>query len=433
MNLFETGAEENRDEPLAFKMRPKTLDGFIGHVEVVGEEGFLKASLENGKIPSLILWGPPGSGKTTLAMIISNYIEAEFIPLSAVSSGIKDVKAVVEQAKMNLMSGKKTILFLDEIHRFNKSQQDAFLPHVENGTITLIGATTENPSFEVNSALISRTKVIQLKALKSENVERIINRALKDKEKGLGKKNVVYKSDAIEMIDALANGDARNALNIVEMIDVVKASENYEVSGDDIRKILKKNVFMYDKSGDEHYHLISAFIKSMRGSSVDGAIYWATRMLESGEDPRYIARRMIVFAGEDIGTANPNALSIAVAAREAYHVLGSPEGEIPLMSAVAYLATSPKSNAAYSAYRNAQSDIKSHRDVPVPEHLRNAPTSLMKDLGYGKGYKYAHDYEGSFVEQQYLPDILKEKQYYLPSENGCEKEIKERLKKWRKD
>jgi putative ATPase len=436
MDLFDSGEEKTVTagyKPLAFRMRPRNLQEFVGQEQAVGEHGYLKNFLDQGKIPSIIFWGPPGTGKTTLAMIIAGYINADFIPISAVTSGIKEVKEVVERAKLDRNRGRKTILFIDEIHRFNKSQQDAFLPHVENGTIILIGATTENPSFEVNSALLSRTRVITLKPLGAEDIKKIIIQAVTDPERGLGKKKITIAEESFGVFDLLSNGDARIALNILEMIDNVKASDEYDITPEDISSVMEKNTHFYDKSGEEHYNIISALHKSLRDSDPDAGAYWCARMLASGEEPLYVIRRMIRFASEDIGNADPHALLVAMAARDSYDFLGSPEGELAIVQAAIYLATAPKSNAVYMAYNNIQADLKQFKDEPVPMHLRNAPTGLMKDMGYGKGYKYAHDYEGNFVEQDHMPDRLKGKRYYFPTENGLESEIKERLKKWKKE
>ncbi len=434
MDLFDS--EEIKTEkgatPLAYRMRPVTLEGFVGQSHAVGGKSFLRKSLKEGKIPSLIFWGPPGSGKTTLAVIIANYIKAEFISLSAVSSGIKDVKEVIEKAGLNLKKGKKTLLFIDEIHRFNKAQQDAFLPCVEDGTIVLIGATTENPSFEVNSALLSRAKVIKLDPLTGDEIEDILKRAILDKERGLGNKKIKLKEDALAVLDVVSNGDARIALNILEMIDTMKASDDYEITQEDVKTVVQKKTFFYDKDGEEHYNIISALHQSLRDSDPDAALYWMARMLESGEEPLYIARRMVRFASEDIGNADTNAMHVALAAKDAFDFLGHPEGELALAQACVYLATAPKSNAVYTALSAAQDDARNFRDEPVPLHIRNAVTGLMKDFGYGKGYKYAHNYEGNIVAQDHMPEKLKGRVYYRPTENGMEKAIKERLDAWRK-
>ncbi len=353
--------------------------------------------------------------------------------LSAVSSGVKDIKNVVERGILNLKNNKKTILFVDEIHRFNKSQQDSFLPYVEDGTIILIGATTENPSFEVISALLSRTKVITLKALTDEDIKAIIDAAILDRERGLGNKKIKIANDAYLYISSVGNGDARVALNIIEMIDALKAKNEYEVSAEDVKQVVERKTFLYDKAGEEHYNLISALHKSLRDSDPDAALYWMTRMIDAGEDPLYIARRMVRFASEDIGNADPGALRMALSAKEAFDFLGHPEGELALAQACLYLACAPKSNAAYAAFGEAEDDVRNFRDEPVPLHIRNAPTKLMKDLGYGEGYKYAHNYEGNFVEQEHMPDKLKGRVYYRPTDNGIEAKIKERLEKWRKN
>ncbi|PKL90473.1 MAG: AAA family ATPase [Candidatus Goldiibacteriota bacterium HGW-Goldbacteria-1] len=430
-DLFSAGTpEKDKYRPLAYRMRPANLDEFSGQEQAVGKKGYLRGFLEKGSIPSIIFWGPPGTGKTTLAMIIAKHINAEFIPLSAVNSGTKEVKEVLEKARLNHARGKKTIMFIDEIHRFNKSQQDGFLPHVENGTIILIGATTENPSFEVNSALLSRARVITLKPLEEEDIRQIVLRAVNDKERGLGKRKIGIHDDAFKVFDLLSNGDARTALNILEMIDNMKTQESYEITVDDIKEVTEKNTHFYDKGGEEHYNIISALHKSMRDSDPDAAAYWAARMMESGDAPLYVSRRIIRFASEDIGNADTNALVVALAAKESYDFLGSPEGELAIIQSAVYMATAPKSNAVYMAHNLVKEDLKNFRDDPVPMHIRNAPTKLMKELGYGKGYKYAHDYEGHYVKQDHLPDRLKGKKYYEPTDNGAEAQIKERMKKW---
>ena len=434
-DLFSSGNKVKNKEipPLAYRMRPKTLDEFVGQDYAVGNGSFLKKALEKGKAPSLILWGPPGSGKTTLASIIAAYIKAEFISLSAVTSGIKEVKTVIEKAKLNLRSGRKTILFVDEIHRFNKAQQDGFLPHVENGTIIFIGATTENPSFEVVSALLSRVRVIKLEPLSDRDIERIVSKALNDKEKGLGQKEIDITGKAMNALNVLSNGDARVALNLLEMVDSVKKEKKYEITIKDIKSVAEKKTFIYDKNGEEHYNLISALHKSLRDSDPDGGLYWLVRMLDAGEDPLFIARRLIRFASEDVGNADPGALAVAINAKESYDFLGPPEGELALAQAAVYLACAPKSNSVYRAHSAALDDVRNTRDEPVPMHIRNAPTSLMKDMGYGRGYKYAHNYKGNYVKQEHLPDRLEGKKYYFPGGSGKEKDIKERLERWRKE
>ncbi|MCE5299280.1 MAG: replication-associated recombination protein A [Spirochaetia bacterium] len=434
MDLFdsEEPVKNSEKQPLAYRMRPRNLDEFMGQEQAVGEKGFLRQMLAQGKIPSLIFWGPPGTGKTTLAMIIANHIKADFVVLSAVSSGVKEIKAVVDRAKLALRSGRKTILFVDEIHRFNKSQQDAFLPFVEDGTLVLIGATTENPSFELNSALLSRARVVVLKPLELTDLKKIIAAALTDAERGLGSRKITITDEAVAMLDSVSNGDARIVLNIIEMIDVLKQDEVYEIGAEDIKQAASKKTFLYDRAGEEHYNLISALHKSLRDSDPDAALYWAVRMMEAGEDPLYVARRIIRFASEDIGNADPMALLVANAARDSYDFLGSPEGELAIAQAVIYLACAPKSNAAYTAYSAVKADVHETKDEPVPMNIRNAPTKLMKGLGYGQGYKYAHDYEGNYVDQQHLPDKIKDRKYYYPTSNGLEKTIKERLEQWKK-
>jgi len=421
--------------PLADRMRPRALEEFIGQAHLVGESKVLRVALEQGEVPSLILWGPPGTGKTSLAILIAGHVRAAFIPFSAVTSGIKEIREVIAEADRRLRgAGQRTILFVDEIHRFNKAQQDAFLPHVERGTITLIGATTENPSFEVIAPLLSRTKVLVLHPLSEAEIRLILDRALKDPDQGLGKNSLQVAEDALAAIARWANGDARAALNLLDLsARLAEASaEPGVISLPIIQEAAQRRSLLYDKAGEEHFNLISALHKSLRDSDPDGALYWLARMLASGEDPLYIARRLIRFASEDIGNADPQALSLAVAAKEAYHFLGTPEGELALAQCVTYLATAPKSNAVYVAFNEAQADVASAPAEPVPLHIRNAPTPLMKDLGYGEGYKYAHDYQDAQLEQDHLPASLRGRVYYRPTDRGLEAEIQKRLAAWRR-
>jgi len=425
-----------REAPLADRMRPRTLDEFVGQDQLLGQGKVLRQAIESDHLPSMILWGPPGSGKTTLAMIIASTTGAQFLAFSAVLSGVKEIKEVIQEADEEWRHNKRrTILFVDEIHRFNKAQQDAFLPHVERGTIILIGATTENPSFEVISPLLSRTKVFTLQSLKEEEIELILNRALTDKDRGLDKYQTAIEPEVIKGICQLANGDARAALNTLEMLVLTTSPDKEgirQIKKEDLKEILQRKAYLYDKSGEEHYNLISALHKSLRGSDADAALYWLGRMLEAGEDPLYIARRMIRFASEDVGMADPQALQVAVAAQQAFHFVGLPEGDLALAQAAVYLATAPKSNALYTAFQRVQRDVRETENMPVPLHIRNAPTKLMEDLGYGKDYKYPHDYPDHFVEEEYLPENLKGRTYYHPAEQGFEKEIKRRLEYWRR-
>jgi putative ATPase len=447
MTLFDLGkleAEEDKvsagdegllhDAPLAARVRPRSFAEFVGQEHLVGEGRVLRKSIEADQIPSMILWGPPGSGKTTLAYVVANVTKSHFSPLSAVSAGVADLRRIVNEAKRRRkLSGQRTILFIDEIHRFNKSQQDAILPYVENGIVTFIGATTENPSFEVISALLSRCRVFTLNPLTDEQVRLIVERAIKDEERGLGKFKVELPEDALVHLVVMSNGDARVALNALEMATRATAPEaggNRQLSLETIEEALQRRALLYDKSGEQHYDLISALHKSLRGSDPDAALYWLGRMLEAGEDPLYVARRLVRFASEDVGMADPQALVVAVAAQQAVHFLGMPEGNLALAEAVIYLASAPKSNSLYEAYSKVQQDVEHSRNEPVPLHLRNPVTKLMRGLGYGKGYKYAHDYPGHFVEQQNLPDLLKGKRYYSPSDQGYEKEVRARLKAW---
>ena len=437
MELFPRESPPSRKAaPLADRMRPRTIEEFVGQTHLLGEGKVLRVALGQGEVPSMILWGPPGTGKTSLAMLIASHVKATFTPFSAVTSSIKEIKEVIGEADRRLRgAGQRTMLFVDEIHRFNKAQQDAFLPHVERGTITLIGATTENPSFEVIAPLLSRTKVLALNPLSEEEIRLIVERAGKDPDRGLGKSRLRVAEDAMGAIVRWANGDARAALNLLELsARLAEASEERGfVTLAIAQEAAQQRSLLYDKAGEEHYNLISALHKSLRGSNPDAALYWLARMLASGEDPLYLARRLVRFASEDIGNADPHALPLAVAAKEAYHFLGSPEGELALAQCVIYLATAPKSNAVYVAFGEAQTDVASAPAEPVPLHIRNAPTALMKELHYGEGYKYTHDYEGAHVEQDYLPESLKGRVYYRPTDRGLEAEIGKRLAAWRRN
>jgi putative ATPase len=442
-DIFDHHARKAADplRPLAERMRPRNLDEFFGQQDVVGEGSLLRHAISGDRIFSMILWGPPGCGKTTLARIVARETRCHFVHFSAVLSGVKDIRAVIDIATdQQRLYRKKTILFVDEIHRFNKSQQDAFLPHVESGLITLIGATTENPSFEVIPALMSRCRVVVLKMLSAEDLEAIVEYALTDTERGLGKTGLRLSPDAVSCLVRMADGDGRSVLNNLEVAvslaptetDVSGAVIHRELTVRDIEAAIQKKALLYDKSGEEHYNLISAFHKSLRGSDPDASIYWLERMLASGEDPIYVARRMVRFASEDIGNADPYALDIALRATEAFRMLGHPEGELALAQAAVYLATAPKSNSVYAAMGKIKKAIGESGALPVPFHIRNAPTRLMKDLGYGDGYQYAHDFQDAFVAQEHLPEPLQNKRFYLPSNRGYEKTIRERMEYWRK-
>ncbi len=431
MELFESNRESNNlDSPLADRMRPITLDQLAGQEHITKKGELLQRAIENDNLFSIILWGPPGCGKTTIATIIANATKADFIHISAVLSSVKDVREIIKNAEeKRKLFKKRTILFVDEIHRFNKAQQDAFLHHVENGVITLVGATTENPSFEVIPALVSRCRVLSLKALDSESIKMILNCALNDKERGLGSKNIRFSDDAIDHIANLSEGDARVALSSLESISVHCSGKSL-VSIEDVELGLQKKAIRYDKSGEEHFNLISAFIKSMRGSDPDAAIYWLARMIEGGEDPIYTIRRMVRFATEDIGIADPGALTVALNAMASFRFLGHPEGDEALFQAAIYLATAPKSNAVYTAAKKVKATIKQTGYLPVPLHIRNAPTGLMKDMGYGKGYKYSHDYKDGYTLQEYLPDEIVNERFYSPTDRGYESVVKKRLESW---
>lgn len=429
--------ENSRSEPLAARLRPRDLSEFCGQKHLLGEGKVLRRLIESDGIGSMIFWGPPGVGKTTLARIIANRTKAKFIDFSAVTSGIKEIKQVMEEAEKGRVFGEKTILFVDEIHRFNKAQQDAFLPYVERGSIILIGATTENPSFEVNGALLSRCKVFVLQALSAEELVGLLHRALTD-ERGFGDQKVEISDELVGAIANFANGDARAALSTLEMAVLNGDTEGDKtvVTREIVEQCISQKSLLYDKNGEEHYNLISALHKSMRNSDPDAAVYWLARMLEAGEDPLYVARRITRFASEDVGLADPRALEIAVAAYQACHLIGMPECSVHLTEAVVYLSLAPKSNALYMAYERAKKDALSMLAEPVPLVLRNAPTRLMKELDYGKGYQYAHDTREKLTDMQCLPDSLKGKEYYFPTEEGTEARFGERLtaiKKWKKE
>ena len=430
--------EKRNTEPLASRMRPNNIDEVVGQKHLIGEGKILRKMIESDNISSMIFWGPPGVGKTTLARIIAKHTKSEFITFSAVTSGIKEIKKVMEDADNNRRLGVRTIVFVDEIHRFNKAQQDAFLPFVEKGAIVLIGATTENPSFEVNNALLSRCRVFVLKELSKEDIIELLKRAIKDR-RGFGNEKVVIQEEDINLIADFANGDARSALTILDMIILngdVEKDGTIVVSQDIIKDCLTKKTLMYDKNGEEHYNIISALHKSMRNSDPDAAVYWLSRMLEGGEDPLYVARRIVRFASEDIGLADTNALNVAINVYQACHFLGMPECNVHLTEAVIYMSIAPKSNACYTAYGLASSDAIKMLAEPVPLIIRNAPTKLMQELNYGKGYQYAHDTTDKLTTMQCLPDSLKEKVYYRPTTQGNESKFKERLdfiKKWKKE
>jgi putative ATPase len=419
--------------PLAERMRPRSLDQIVGQDELVAPGRPLREMIDRDQLQSIILWGPPGTGKTTLARLIADVTRAEFVAFSAVLSGIKEVKEVMAAAEQRRRrTGRRTIVFVDEIHRFNKAQQDAFLPRVESGDIVLIGATTENPSFEVNAALLSRSKVFVLKPLDEDAIVSILQRTLTD-ERGLGKLNPDADADALRAMARFANGDARAALNVLQLTvsAAPQPAGRPKIDRALLEQTLSNKVLLYDKSGEEHYNLMSALHKSMRNSDADASVYWLARMLEAGEDPKYVARRLIRFASEDIGNADPQALAICVAAKDAVHFIGMPEGNTALAQAVLYLATAPKSNAVYMAYNDAADAAKTDFAAPVPLHIRNAPTKLMKQLDYGKGYKYAHDEPDAIANMDCLPENLQGREFYKPTEYGFEKEIRKRLDWWK--
>jgi len=436
MGLFQTipssDNSSDRSRPLADRMRPRTLDEFVGQEHLVAPGKPLRTQIERDDTGSLIFWGPPGTGKTTLAQIIARLTKAEFVEFSAVLTGIKEIKQVMADAERAKQYGTRTIVFIDEIHRFNKAQQDAFLPHVEKGNIRLIGATTENPSFEIISALLSRSRVYVLKPLTEEQIVLLLKRALEDEERGLGAMKLQASNEVLAKIASYSSGDARSAYNVLEVAATLARGRagtevGAEITDEIVHDALQKRVLLYDKAGEEHYNLISALHKSVRNSDPDAALYWLGRMLEAGEDPLYIARRVVRMAVEDIGLADPNALSLCMAARDAVDFIGMPEGNLALAQAVVYLSLAPKSNALYTAYGEVQQDVERTAAEPVPLHLRNAPTGLMKGLGYGQGYQYAHDVENKVADMQCLPDNLRNRTYYHPTNEGVEKRIRDRL------
>ena len=426
----------NPDAPLAARMRPRSLDEFVGQQDLIGEGRVLRKAIDSDRLPSMVLWGPPGTGKTTLARIIAGLTSSHFSPVSAVSSGVADLRRIIAEAASRAKeSGQRTVLFIDEIHRFNKAQQDAILPHVEEGTVTFIGATTENPSFEVISPLLSRARVFPLKSLGEDDLKSIVARALADEERGLAAADAVIEGDALDFLIALGNGDARVTLNALELAIQATdpaASGKRTIQLATLHEVAQRRTLRYDKGGDEHYDTISAFIKSIRGSDPDAAVYWLARMLEAGEDPMFVARRIVILAAEDIGLADPQALSVAIAAQQAAHFIGMPEGFLPLSEATLYLATAPKSNSALTAYGSAKAEVEATANQPVPLHLRNAVTGLGHGMGYGKGYRYAHSFPDHQVEQQHLPEEIAGRRFYIPGKQGYEAEIAERLESWGK-
>src|SRR6185369_7096494 len=437
MSLFQAipGGESQADKsrPLADRMRPRTLDEYVGQEHLIAPGKPLRAQIERDDISSLIFWGPPGTGKTTLAKIIARMTRADFIEFSAVLSGIKEIKQVMADAERARQYGTRTTVFIDEIHRFNKAQQDAFLPYVESGSIRLIGATTENPSFEIISALLSRSRVYVLNPLTEEQIVAILQRALEDEERGLGDQHLKADADSLAKIAAYSSGDARSAYNALDVAaTLAKDAGDRRITSAIVENALQKRILRYDKAGEEHYNLISALHKSVRNSDPDAALYWLARMLEAGEEPLYIARRVVRMAVEDIGLADPNGLNVCMAAKEAVDFIGMPEGNLALAQAVVYLSVAPKSNALYTAYSSVVSDVETTAADPVPLHLRNAPTKLMKDIGYGKGYEYAHDSEEKVTSMECMPDNLRGRRYYHPTDQGVEKRIRERLEEIRK-
>lgn len=423
--------------PLASRLRPRTLDDVVGQEHLLAAGKPLRVAMERGETGSILLWGPPGTGKTTIARLVARHVEGEFVPFSAVTDGIPRIREIVGEAEKRRQLGARTVLFVDEIHRFNRGQQDALLPHVESGLLTLIGATTENPSFEINGALLSRMRVFVLKPLGRDAVEALLTRALADAEHGLGGRGLLLAEEARTMLAEQTDGDARRALTVLEAAALLAEAARGDATGDitilreQVEGALQQRVAVYDKTGEQHFNLISAYHKSMRGSDPQGALYWLARMIEGGEDPLYIARRTVRFASEDVGLADPRALEIAIAARDAYQFLGSPEGELALAEAAVYLATAPKSNRVYLAWKAALDAARATPAAPVPMHIRNAPTKLMKELGYGDGYQYAHEAPEGYLPQDYLPDELSDRAFYVPGSFGFEKEVEKRLAWWR--
>jgi putative ATPase len=433
MDLFEAHRRQQLTSraPLATRMRPRGLDELAGQEHVVGEGTLLRKAIEADRLSSLILWGPPGAGKTTLARIIASTTRAAFEAVSAVTSGVADLRKAIAEARDRLgMNGQRTVLFIDEIHRFNKAQQDAILPHVEDGTVILIGATTENPSFEVNAPLLSRSRVITLRSLADDDIKTILQRALTDRERGLGNDDLTITDDGLDLLANMANGDARFALNTLEFAATGVADDRI-ITAELVQEAAQRRAATYDKGGDDHYDTISALHKTIRGSDPDAALYWLARMLERGDDPLYVARRLVRFASEDVGLADPQALQLAMAAQQAVHFIGMPEGALALAELTVYLALAPKSNAIYRGYGAVRNDVAMTRNDPVPIHLRNAPTELMKSEGYGKGYRYAHDFEGGIIGQQNVPDNVRGRRYYEPTDRGYERELARRIERVR--
>lgn len=434
MDFFDQSQQENSSrsaadlKPLADRMRPRDFDDFVGQEKIAGEGTPLRKAIEADRVGSLVFWGPPGSGKTTLAEMIARSTRGQFVPFSAVTSGIKEVKEVLTKAvSYYQLSGRRTYVFIDEIHRFNKAQQDAFLPYVEKGEVVLIGATTENPSFEVNSALLSRMRVLVLERLSADNMKKVLRRALEDAERGLGDRGHVIGDEALDFLALAADGDARRGLTLIEQASEFVGKGN-ELTLEALRKVHQKSALVYDKTGEEHYNIISALHKTIRGGDPDAALYWLARMLAAGEDPRYVIRRLVRFASEDVGMADPYALTFALNVRETYHFLGSPEGELAIAQLVIYLACAPKSNSVYLAFGKAMADAEQSGSLPVPLTIRNAPTSLMKGLGYGRDYKYAHEFEDATTDQEYFPEGLEGRRYYFPKGVGREQKISEYLR-----